>query len=349
MMNSDKSRFRLNRREALTWLGAGAATLLLGPNLTRAGSSAITAKTVAGQALLNVPANPGFMFTTTLTNRGVGEASAINADYWIGQYQVTNAQYQTFLGATKHGATKRNAPKYWMGDTFPTGKADHPVLFVSALEAQAYCEWLSTQDSGWKFRLPTEAEWENAARGPNKLVYPWGNSADSAYANGKLTSKYNYNGVCAAHHLGTAGSRMATYNRKESSRFGQSEAISSILAITADGGVRGWIDHNTWTGFVYTDVFVQLSAAGGFTTPVGSYPEGASAYGCHDMAGNAYEWTSSLVIASNGAESGKEVNAVRGGSWYATGRSGQTSFRGEGRDAKGGYNTVGFRVTATPT
>jgi formylglycine-generating enzyme required for sulfatase activity len=64
------------------------------------------------------------------------------------------------------------------------------------------------------------------------------------------------------------------------------------------------------------------------------------------MAGNAFEWTSSVVTAQNGAEAGKQVNAVRGGSWYSTGRSCQTSYRGEGRAASGGYNTVGFRVAA---
>jgi formylglycine-generating enzyme required for sulfatase activity len=346
MMNSEKLKHTLNRREALTWLGLGGAALLLA-NVTRAASSAITSKIVAGQALVAVPANPEFAFATTLTNRGAGEASAINADYWIGQYQVTNTQYADFLTATKRNATKRNAPKYWPNGAIPVGKATHPVLFVSALEVQAYCDWLNSQDTAWTFRMPTEAEWENAARGPSKFTYPWGNSADSIYTNGQLISNYNYNGVCAAHYLGT-GSRMATYNRKESPRFGQSEPVSSILAVTADGGVRGWIDHNTWTGFVYTDVFAQLSAAGGFTTPVGSYPNGASFYGCHDMAGNTYEWTSSVVTASNGAESGKAVNAVRGGSWYATGHSAKTSYRGEGRAGQGGYNTVGFRVAATP-
>ena len=62
------------------------------------------------------------------------------------------------------------------------------------------------------------------------------------------------------------------------------------------------------------------------------------------MAGNAYEWTSTLITATNGAERGKEVNDVRGGSWYSTGRSGMSLGTGEGRARLGGYHSVGFRI-----
>jgi formylglycine-generating enzyme required for sulfatase activity len=298
---------------------------------------------VAGQSLVRVPANASFAFRTDINNRsGSGESSPIGADYWISQYQVTNAQYQEFLTAN----SGRSAPSYWSGATFPSDKADHPVLYVSGEDAAAYCAWLSTKASGWTFRLPTEAEWENAARGPQGLAYPWGSTAGTTYSSGTLTSRYNYNGVVSAYYLSRYASTTATYNNKSSTRYGQSEPISSILSITADGGVQGWIEHTTWTGFVYTDVFTALGKTGGFTSAVGSYKDGASYYGCYDMAGNAFEWTSSVVTAQNGAEAGKQVNAVRGGSWYSTGRSCQTSYRGEGRAASGGYNTVGFRVAA---
>jgi formylglycine-generating enzyme required for sulfatase activity len=86
--------------------------------------------------------------------------------------------------------------------------------------------------------------------------------------------------------------------------------------------------------------------AGAPTTPVGSYPTGVSAYGAYDMAGNAFEWTSSLVIATIGGEAGALCNCVRGGSWYASARSGGTGYRGEGRDGSGGYPTIGFRIAA---
>jgi formylglycine-generating enzyme required for sulfatase activity len=65
-------------------------------------------------------------------------------------------------------------------------------------------------------------------------------------------------------------------------------------------------------------------------------------------SGNAYEWTSSLVTATNGVESGQLVNAVRGGSWYAGASSCRATARGEGRSATGGYHSVGFRVAASP-
>jgi formylglycine-generating enzyme required for sulfatase activity len=320
----------------------GSASATPASTSTGAASTA-TGTQVAGQSLVQVPANASFAFLTDVNNRsGSGESAPIGADYWIGQYQVTNAQYQEFLAAN----TDKSAPGYWSDATFPAGKADHPVLYVSGADAAAFCTWLTSKTSGWSFRLPTEAEWENAARGPQRLAYPWGNTAGTTYSSGTLTSKYNYNGVVSAYYLAKYGSTKATYNNKNSTKYGQSEALSSILSVNAGGGVQGWIDHNTWTGFVYTDLFTELGKAGGFTTAVGSYKDGASYYGCCDMAGNAFEWTSSLITAVNGAEAGKQVNAVRGGSWYSTGRSCQTSYRGEGRAASGGYNTVGFRVAA---
>ncbi|GAA4689397.1 formylglycine-generating enzyme family protein [Phytohabitans rumicis] len=291
------------------------------------GAPAGTSTTAAAesQPLVEVPASPSFAFATDLSNRGGGEAAPIEDDYWIGRYQVTNAQYKEFVDGTARGAV----PKYWTDGAPPADKRDHPVLFVSAQDAVAYCEWLTAAVGGWTVRLPTEAEWENAARGPQGYAYPWGDEAGTSYASGKITSKYNYNAVCAAYALATDAS------------------LASILSIGADGGVQGWIDHDSRTGFVYTDLYAKISAAGGYTTAVGSYPDGRSHYGCYDMAGNAFEWTSSLITASNGAEAGKQVHAVRGGSWYSTGRSCRTSYRGEGRDPGGGYNTVGFRVVAT--
>lgn len=123
-------------------------------------------------------------------------------------------------------------------------------------------------------------------------------------------------------------------------KFGNDNAF----AVAADGVVDAWIDHDTNTGFVNTQIYRDLVDNGGFTTPVGSFPTGASHYGCHDMAGNAYEWTSSIIVATNGAERGQEVNDVLGGSWYSTGRSGQSLCTGEGRKHSGGYHSVGFRI-----
>ena len=83
--------------------------------------------------------------------------------------QVTNAEYGEFLRAT---AT--TTPPFWNDPNF--SDARQPVVGVSWLEAARYCEWLSEQ-TGEKYRLPTEAEWERAARGGAEgTTYPWGDA-----------------------------------------------------------------------------------------------------------------------------------------------------------------------------
>jgi formylglycine-generating enzyme required for sulfatase activity len=126
------------------------------------------------------------------------------------------------------------------------------------------------------------------------------------------------------------------------------EGNPTYLSVGANGSVRGWVNHVTYTGFIYTDLFSSLNAAGGNTTPVGSYEAGKSAYGCYDMAGNVWNWCDTTIVASNGAEKGKRVNEIRGGSWYATGSSCRSVSIGEGRAATGAYNTVGFRIVMLP-
>jgi len=82
--------------------------------------------------------------------------------------QVTNAEYDLFLRDTG-----RQPPPYWNKPGF--SRPDHPVVAVSWFEATAYCEWL-TSETRTIYRLPTEAEWERAARGEvEQQLYPWGN------------------------------------------------------------------------------------------------------------------------------------------------------------------------------
>jgi toxoflavin biosynthesis protein ToxD len=148
--------------------------------------------------------------------------------FGIGRAPVSNALYAAYVAAT--GA---RAPSAWRGPQPPAALGDHPVVDVSWEEANDFCNWLNdqildysarqskTQNPKSKIRLPTEAEWEHAARGIDGRAFPWGDAWDERQSN------------------------------------------------TREGGPGG-------------------------TTPLGSYPAGASPYDCLDMAGNIWEWTSSL-------------------------------------------------------
>jgi len=262
--------------------------------------------------------------------------------YYICKYALTNAEWKVAVDA---GAI--SAPQYWNGNQIPDGKENHPVLYVSYVQAEQYCQWLDGRTAGWHFRLPTKDEWKYAASGPEEREFPWGNTSDISYANGILTSKFNYNGVIASEMLKTPD-RLATYNNAKSTRYGEQDRIADIISISKTGGVTGWVDHLNYLGFIYTDIFSEINEAGGNTCSVDAYPDGVSWCGCYNMAGNSWEWTSTVETAQNGAEKGQSVNVICGGSWYANASSCKTSFTGEGRKPTGSYNTVGIRLVAQP-
>ena len=117
--------------------------------------------------------------------------------YWIGVYGVTNAQYLRFVEATKHRPpdNSRHREKQY---------ADHPVTNVSWDDAVAYAQWAGCQ-------LPTEAQWEKAARGPGGLIYPWGKDWDQAKCR---NDKNKGNQTTAPVHAYPAGvSGYGTYNQ----------------------------------------------------------------------------------------------------------------------------------------
>jgi formylglycine-generating enzyme required for sulfatase activity len=84
--------------------------------------------------------------------------------YWIAKTPVTNALYVRFIAASGH-----EPPEHWEGSGPPVAIADHPVTFVSWHDAFEYANWAG-------MRLPTEQEWEKAARGTDGRIYPWGNT-----------------------------------------------------------------------------------------------------------------------------------------------------------------------------
>ena len=190
--------------------------------------------------------------------------------YWMARTTVTNAQYRRFVAATGHrsaGDWEEYARK-WGGEC--------PVVNVSWHDAVAYAKWAD-------LRLPTETEWEYAARGLEGRQYPWGDEWDA------------------------------------------SKCCNSV------GGDWGSAEK---------------------PLPVGSYPQGASPFGCLDLAGNVWEWCSSLYLAypyraDDGRERagarGGDQRVVRGGSWDLEDPDG---FRGAYRLSNypdGSYFIRGFR------
>jgi len=100
-------------------------------------------------------------------------------EFEIGKYPVTNLEYQAFVQDTGH-----EPPRRWKGDQYPEGMGDHPVVYVTWHDAVAYCKWLS-EKTGKPYRLPSEVEWERAARGTDAREFPWGNEWDAKKCNSK--------------------------------------------------------------------------------------------------------------------------------------------------------------------
>ena len=102
---------------------------------------------------------------------------------------MTHRQYKAFIESTGHRVPfveKDWAKPYnWDKDekTFPKGLDDHPVVLVSHEDAEAFCQWRSKKEKNRTVRLPTEMEWEKAARGEDGRHYPWGDEFDPQRCN----------------------------------------------------------------------------------------------------------------------------------------------------------------------
>ena len=200
--------------------------------------------------------------------------------FYIDKYEVTNGQYAKFLSETGH-----RKPKFWDNPTL--NAPEQPVVGVNWEDAETYAEWAGK-------RLPTDIEWEKAARSLDGRLYPWGDDYDPSIGNFDDGGKMN-------------------------------------------GKLDGYAMH---------------------TAPVGSFAEGKSPYGLHDMSGNVWEWVTSdlhenqveehLVNGKSDLTNGK-VYTIRGGSW--------TNGRGDTRttvyyiypaQCSDHSSSVGFRCAKTP-
>jgi len=143
---------------------------------------------------VRVPAGQFIMGSNTLSDREKPQHSVYLDDYFIGTSPVTVAQFAAFVKVTGHRTTAeaQGSGYTWDGANWkdtqganwqhPRGpqsdvrqKTHHPVTLVSWEDTGAFCAWAAKQ-TGVKVRLPTEAEWEKAARGSDVRTYPWGNA-----------------------------------------------------------------------------------------------------------------------------------------------------------------------------
>jgi len=103
-------------------------------------------------------------------------------DFWIGRYEVTVGEYALFCEAMR-----RKMP--YAPDFDPKWeRKNHPIVNVNYIDAKDYCKWLSRVTKK-RYRLPTEAEWEKAARGIDQRMYPWGNEWDASKCANSISKK----------------------------------------------------------------------------------------------------------------------------------------------------------------
>jgi formylglycine-generating enzyme required for sulfatase activity len=127
--------------------------------------------TTVKQELLDVPGGTFQMGRAGGLVQEVPQHSVTVASFAMDKTEVTNAEYAEFVAATN-----RKPPVDWDGNKPAAGQEQLPVTNVSLDDAKAYAIWLSKRD-GVTYRLPTEEEWEYAARGGDKEnLYPWGQS-----------------------------------------------------------------------------------------------------------------------------------------------------------------------------
>ena len=145
------------------------------------------AETIVEPKIEGVVQVEGSEVTTGGGNTNKPLKRSIIGKFSIAETEVTNAQYAEFIKESGH-----KPPAGWNKEAFPEGTENYPVVNITWQDATDYCEWLGKK-LGMTVRLPSEAEWELAARGKEQYKYPWGNEwnkegAISEESGGKISA-----------------------------------------------------------------------------------------------------------------------------------------------------------------